>query len=57
MTYGHSSTNAVVSILDHGPRKSCLDMEQLEEIDAYFRKVRPKYAKFEGSLKGIDPRI
>merc|ERR1711965_621446 len=32
-------------------------MEQLEEIDAYFRKVRPKYAKFEGSLKGIDPRI
>ena len=57
MTYGHSSTNAVVSILDHGPRKTGIDMEQLEEIDAYFRKVRPKYAKFEGSLKGIDPRI
>ena len=57
MTYGHSSTNAVVSILDHGPRKTGLDMEQLEEIDAYFRMVRPKYAKFEGSLKGIDPRI
>ena len=57
MTYGHSSTNAVVSILDHGPRKTGLDMEQLEEIDAYFRKIRPKYAKFEGSLKGIDPRI
>jgi len=57
MTYGHSSTNAVVSILDHSPRKTGLDMEQLEEIDAYFRKVRPKYAKFEGSLKGIDPRI
>mgnify|MGYP003341663227 FL=1 len=57
MTYGHSSTNAVVSILDHGPRKTGIDMEQLEEIDAYFRTVRPKYAKFEGSLKGIDPRI
>ena len=57
MTYGHSSTNAVVSILDHGPRKTGIDMEQLEEIDAYFRKVRPKYAKFEGSLKGIVPRI
>ena len=57
MTYGHSSTNAMVSILDHGPRKTGIDMEQLEEIDAYFRKVRPKYAKFEGSLKGIDPRI
>ena len=57
MTYGHSSTNAIVSILDHGPRKTGIDMEQLEEIDAYFRTVRPKYAKFEGSLKGIDPRI
>ncbi len=57
MTYGHSSTNAVVSILDHSPRKTGLDMEQLEEIDAYFRPVRAKYAKFEGSLKGIDPRI
>ncbi len=57
MTYGHSATNAVVSILEHSPRKTGLDMEQLEEIDAYFRPVRAKYAKFEGSLKGIDPRI
>jgi oxaloacetate decarboxylase alpha subunit len=57
MTYGHSATNAVVSILDQSPRKTGLDMEQLEEIDAYFRPVRAKYAKFEGSLKGIDPRI
>ena len=57
MTYGHSATNAVVSILEHGPRKTGLDMEKLEEIDAYFRPVRAKYAKFEGSLKGIDPRI
>ena len=57
MTYGHSATNAVVSILEHSSRKTGLDMEQLEEIDAYFRPVRAKYAKFEGSLKGIDPRI
>ena len=57
MTYGHSATNALVSILDHSPRKTGLDMEQLEEIDAYFRPLRAKYAKFEGSLKGIDPRI
>ena len=57
MTYGHSSTNSVVSILDHGPRKTGLDLEKLEEIDAYFRPVRAKYAKFEGSLKGTDPRI
>ena len=57
MTYGHSATNSVVSILDHGPRKTGLDLEKLEEIDAYFRPVRAKYAKFEGSLKGVDSRI
>ncbi|MGE4594526.1 MAG: sodium-extruding oxaloacetate decarboxylase subunit alpha [Gammaproteobacteria bacterium] len=57
MTYGHSATNSVVSILDHSPRKTGLDLEKLEEIDAYFRPVRAKYAKFEGSLKGVDSRI
>jgi oxaloacetate decarboxylase alpha subunit len=29
----------------------------LEEIAAYFREVRKKYAQFEGSLKGVDGRI
>jgi len=29
----------------------------LEEIAAYFREVRKKYAKFEGSLRGTDSRI
>jgi oxaloacetate decarboxylase alpha subunit len=57
MTYGHSATNSVVSILDHSPRKTGLDLKKLEEIDAYFRPVRAKYAKFEGSLKGVDSRI
>jgi len=57
MTYGHSATNSVVSILDHSPRKTGLDLRKLEEIDAYFRPVRAKYAKFEGSLKGVDSRI
>jgi oxaloacetate decarboxylase alpha subunit len=32
-------------------------MELLAEIAAYFRDVRKKYARFEGSLKGIDARI
>ncbi len=57
MTYGHSATNSVVSILDHGPRKTGLKMEKLEEIDVYFRKIRKKYAQFEGSLRGVDSRI
>ena len=57
MTYGHSATNSVVSILENGPRKTGLDLRQLEEIDAYFRPIRAKYAQFEGSLKGVDSRI
>ena len=57
MTYGHSATNSVVSILENSPRKTGLDLEKLEEIDAYFRSVRCKYSKFEGSLRGVDSRI
>ena len=29
----------------------------MEEIAVYFREARKKYAKFEGSLKGVDSRI
>ncbi|RUM76692.1 MAG: oxaloacetate decarboxylase subunit alpha [Candidatus Thioglobus sp.] len=57
MTYGHSATNSIVSILNNSPRKTGLDLEKLEEIDAYFRPIRCKYAKFEGSLRGVDSRI
>ena len=57
MTYGHSSTEAVVSILEGTERDSGLNMKALEEIAAYFRDVRKKYAKFEGSLRGTDSRI
>lgn len=57
MTYGHSPTEAVVAILQSTERDTGLDLNLLEEIAAYFRVVRKKYAKFEGSLKGIDSRI
>ncbi|WP_275097523.1 sodium-extruding oxaloacetate decarboxylase subunit alpha [Sedimenticola hydrogenitrophicus] len=57
MTYGHSPTESVVSILHDTPRDTGLDIHLLEEIAAYFREVRKKYAGFEGSLKGVDSRI
>jgi oxaloacetate decarboxylase alpha subunit len=57
MTYGHSATEAVVAALEGQPRETGLDIHLLEEIAAYFRAVRKKYAKFEGSLKGVDSRI
>ncbi|MBC47849.1 MAG: oxaloacetate decarboxylase subunit alpha [Thiotrichales bacterium] len=57
MTYSHSATNSVVSILEASPRKTGLDLNKLEEIDQYFKPIRSKYSKFEGSLKGVDSRI
>jgi oxaloacetate decarboxylase alpha subunit len=57
MTYGHSPTETMVSIVEGTDRDTGLDLVLLEEIAAYFREVRKKYAKFEGSLKGVDSRI
>ncbi|MCO4836927.1 MAG: sodium-extruding oxaloacetate decarboxylase subunit alpha [Oceanospirillaceae bacterium] len=57
MTYGHSPTESVVSIFEGGDRDTGLDIIALEEVAAYFRDVRKKYAKWEGSLKGVDSRI
>ncbi|MCW8978393.1 MAG: sodium-extruding oxaloacetate decarboxylase subunit alpha, partial [Marinobacter sp.] len=57
MTYGHSPTEAVVAILEGTDRDTGLDLNLLEEIASYFRQVRKKYAKFEGSLRGTDSRI
>ncbi|NOY16400.1 MAG: sodium-extruding oxaloacetate decarboxylase subunit alpha [Gammaproteobacteria bacterium] len=57
MTYGHSPTETLVAILRGQDRDTGLDLNRLEEIAAYFREVRKKYARFEGSLKGIDSRI
>ena len=56
-TYGHSATETFVAILQNQERDTGLDIELLEDIALYFRQVRKKYAKFEGSLQGIDSRI
>ncbi len=57
MTYGHSPTESVVAIFEGRDRDTGLDLKLLEEIAAYFREVRKKYAKFEGALRGVDSRI
>lgn len=57
MTYGHSATETIVAALEGTGRATGLDLIKLEEIAAYFREIRKKYAKFEGSLKGVDSRI
>jgi oxaloacetate decarboxylase alpha subunit len=57
MTYGHSPTESVVSIFSEHERDTGLNIDLLEEISAYFRDVRKKYAQWEGALKGVDSRI
>ncbi|MGK2233402.1 sodium-extruding oxaloacetate decarboxylase subunit alpha [Colwellia polaris] len=57
MTYGHSPTETIVSIVEGTQRDTGLDMTKLAEVAAYFRDVREKYTQFEGSLRGIDARI
>jgi len=47
----------MVSIVEGTERDTGIALPQLEEIASYFRDVRKKYNKFEGSLKGVDARI
>ena len=57
MTYGHSATETVVAALQGTRRETGLDLNLLEEIAAYFREIRKKYAQFEGAMRGTDSRI
>lgn len=56
-TYGHTATESLVAIMQGTERDTGLDLDLLEEIAAYFREVRKKYANFEGALRGVDSRI
>ena len=57
MTYGHSSTESVVSMLQNTDFSLDLDLSKLDEISQYFKKIRAKYSEFEGSLKGVDVQM
>jgi len=56
-TYGHPATESIVAIFEGTDRDTGLDLGLLDEIAAYFRKIRKKYRKFEGALRGVDSRI
>lgn len=57
MTYGHSATETIAAIVEGTARDTELDKDLMAEAAHYFRDVRNKYSKFEGSLKGVDARI
>ena len=57
MTYGHSPTETIISILDGTNRETGLDLDKLIPVAEHFQGVRKKYKSFEGSLRGVDARI
>ena len=57
MTYGHSSTETLVSMLQDTDLSLDFDLLKLDQISQYFKKIRNKYSEFEGSLKGVDVQM
>ncbi len=57
MTYGHSPTESIAAIFEGTDHDTGLNIELMQEIAAYFRNVRRKYAQWEGTLRGVDSRI
>ncbi len=53
----HPATEAMVSAFKGGDFDTGLDLEKLQDIAAYFRDVRKKYARFESDFTGVDSRV
>ena len=53
----HPATESMVAAFAGGEFDTGLDLELLQEIAAYFRDVRKKYARFESSVTGVDTRV
>jgi pyruvate carboxylase subunit B len=53
----HPPTESMVAALAGTPHDTGLDLEALQEIGAYFREVRKKYARFESDYTGVDTRV
>lgn len=53
----HPATESMVAAFAGGAFDTGLDLERLQEIAAYFRDVRKKYARFESDVTGVDTRV
>ena len=54
MTYGHSATETLAAIFQDEDVVIDLDIQVLEEISLFFKKIRKKYSEYEGDMKGVD---
>ncbi len=53
----HPATEAMVAAFAGSDYDTGLKLEKLQEIAAYFREVRKKYARFESDFTGVDTRV
>ena len=53
----HPPTESMVAALAGTEHDSGLNLEALQDIAAYFREVRKKYARFESDATGVDTRV
>ncbi|MDQ6986698.1 MAG: pyruvate carboxylase subunit B, partial [Mariprofundaceae bacterium] len=53
----HPATESMVAAFAGSDFDTGLDIEKLQDIAAYFREVRKKYARFESHLTGVDTRV
>ncbi|MHA1960715.1 MAG: pyruvate carboxylase subunit B [Candidatus Thorarchaeota archaeon] len=57
MATSQPATESIVESLKGTKQDTGLDLELLAEIADYFRKIRRKYSRFEGSLQGVNPQV
>ncbi|PIQ34301.1 MAG: oxaloacetate decarboxylase subunit alpha [Zetaproteobacteria bacterium CG_4_9_14_3_um_filter_49_83] len=53
----HPATESMVAAFANSEFDTGLDLELLQDIAAYFRNVRKKYARFESDVTGVDTRV
>ena len=53
----HPATESMVAALAETEYDTGLDLEALQDVAAYFREIRKKYARFESDVTGVDTRV
>ena len=51
--YAHTATESFISMI-YGDNDNPYDMNLLTKISDHFNTIRPKYAQYEGSMRGVD---
>ena len=50
-------TESMIAAFADSPHATGLDLDAVEEVARHFKAVRPKYARFESTLTGVDTRV